>query len=167
MTLYQLWFRNHGSLIELGAVKIGYADLIRGERPLEAGSFTTLTGLDQRLYWFSVGQSDLYYENIRKLGSETRRAVLSGLCDMALDPSVFATAMQWDVTHTSLLRSLESRTVAAQFRRIAQGGPRLTEYRFDYLGPARHGSSDGSTTKPWHLSFSVEPHAQPPLTFTC
>lgn len=162
MTLYQLWFRNHGSLIELGAVKIGYADLIRGERPLEAGSFSALSGLDQRLYWFSVGQSDLYYENIRKLGNETRHAVLNGLCDMAVDPSVFATAMQWDVTHTSLLRSLETRTVAAQFRRIAQGGPRLTEYRFDYLGPAGHGSSNGSATKPWHLSFSVEPHAQPP-----
>ncbi|MFE4336664.1 hypothetical protein ACFRQM_47210 [Streptomyces sp. NPDC056831] len=66
-TLYRLWFRDAaGTNRELGLVKIGYADLIRAEWPLETGSFLSLgPGHDRRLYWFSVGQSDSYYGSIR------------------------------------------------------------------------------------------------------
>ncbi|AWN24926.1 hypothetical protein DKG71_00960 [Streptomyces sp. NEAU-S7GS2] len=163
VTLYHLWFRNGtGSVVDLGEVKIGYADLIRGERPLDKGAFSELSGLDHRLHWFSVGQNDAYYENIRKLGASMRQEILSGLCDMAFDNSVFQTAMQWDVTHTSLLRSIEPRTVAVQFRRIAWGGPRLTEYCFDYVGHATESSEDGKVSESCRMSFSVQPHAQPP-----
>lgn len=164
MTLYRLWFRDGGGMVvELGSVKIGYADLLRGEWPLEAGEFPRLEGLGRRLYWFSVGQNDLYYENIRRLGPRVGREILDGLCDIALSPGRFGQAVQWDVTQTSLLRSVEPQTVEVQFRRIAQGGTRLTAYRFDYVASlADTGQEDEDGSGRWRLSFSVTPHAQPP-----
>ncbi|WP_432197097.1 AAA family ATPase [Streptomyces sp. bgisy027] len=158
LTLYHLWFRDGaGALHELGPVKIAHADLIRNERPLETGEFTELTGHDRQLHWFSVGQSDMYYENIRKLGPETRWEILKGLRDIAFDLDAFDSALGWDVTQTSLLRSVTPQTVEAQFRRIAHGGSRLTAYHFTYRPPP----SDAGLAA-WSLSFAVEPRSQPP-----
>jgi predicted ATPase len=164
LTLYRLWFRDgSGSIEDLGSVKIGYADLIRGEMPLGRGQFDELARLDRRLYWFSVGQNDTYYENIRKLGAGAREEILQGLCDIALNPSLFEVAMGWDVTDTSLLRSVELQTVEVQFRRIARGGPRLTRFHFDYVACAPNTSEDDPWPEPpRRLSFLVAPHSRPP-----
>jgi hypothetical protein len=103
LTLYRLWFRDgNGTLYELGPVKIGYADLVRDERPLGTGEFHELAGLDRQLHWFSVGQNDMYYENIRQLGRGTRLEIFQGLCDIAFSPHAFDAAMGWDVTQASL-----------------------------------------------------------------
>lgn len=163
LTLYRLWFRDgNGSISDLGSVKIGYADLNRGEVPLQRGEFDELAGLDRRLYWFSVGQNDTYYEKIRDLAAGTREEILRGLCDIALSPEVFTVAMGWDVTHTSLLRSIERQTVEVQFRRIARGGPRLARFNFAYVAPAANGGDDGSGPELRRLSFLVEPYSRPP-----
>ncbi|MFF6783876.1 hypothetical protein [Streptomyces sp. NPDC012510] len=126
LTLYRLWFADgNGSVDELGMIKIGYADLVRDERPLEKGEFSQLTGLDRRLYWFSLGQDATYYENVSRLGASARVELFEGLCDMAFSPDIADEASYWDVTQTSLLRSVEPQTVEVQFRRIARGGSRL------------------------------------------
>ncbi|WP_315902949.1 AAA family ATPase [Streptomyces salinarius] len=156
LTLYRLWFCDGGeSVVELGRVKIGYADIVRNVRPLvDRGEFDRLDGLDGRLYWFSVGQDAIYYENIGMLGDPVRAEILEGLCDIAFSPAVFAEAAFWDVTQTSLLRSVEPQTVEGQFRRIARGGSRLTAYDFGYVTPG--------AAKPVRLSFSVTPRSWPP-----
>lgn len=157
LTLYRLWFADgRGALDELGRVKIGYADLVRDDRPLQKEEFQQLTGLDRRLYWFSVGQDATYYENLARLGTRTRREILKALCDIALSSDVFDQAVFWDVTQTSLLRSVEPQSVEGQFRRIARGGTRLTAYHFDYVAPA------GTAAQERRLSFSVTPHSRPP-----
>ncbi|MET7311622.1 AAA family ATPase [Streptomyces sp. NPDC005571] len=164
LTLYDLWFRDgNGSVIRLGLVKIAYNDQLREQRTLTRGEFTRLDHLEGRFYWFSVGQGDSYYENIRKLGRSTREEILEALRDIAFIPSAFKAAMDWDVTHTSLLRSVERRTVEYQFRRIALGGPRLTKYRFDYTAP--HPEEDGTLSRgetTQRLTFEVKPHSTPP-----
>ncbi|MEU8911755.1 AAA family ATPase [Streptomyces nigrescens] len=163
LTLYRLWFADGSeSVEELGTVKIGYSDLVRDERPLEKGEFRQLTGLDRRLYWFSLGQDAAYYENISRLGPSLRVEVLEGLCDIAFNPEVAEDAGYWDVTQTSLQRSVEPQTVEIQFRRIARGGSRLTAYHFEYVTPV-----DGQVEKPdeaRRLAFSVTPHSRPPST---
>ncbi|WP_316779923.1 AAA family ATPase [Streptomyces sasae] len=157
LTLYKLSFSGaSGPVEELGLVKIGYADLVRGERPLEKGEFHHLTGLDRRLYWFSLGQDVAYYENINRLDPSTRVEILEGLCDIAFSPAAFEDAKFWDVTNTSLLRSVETQTAEGQFRRITQGGRRLTAYHFDYVVP------EDTETHVERLSFSVTPHSRPP-----
>ncbi|WP_406390100.1 ATP-binding protein [Streptomyces sp. NBC_00882] len=157
LTLYRLWFTDgHGALDELGRVKIGYDDLVRNDRPLQKGEFQQLTGLDRRLYWFSVGQDATYYENLARLGTKTRREILKALCDIAFSRDIFDQALLWDVTQTSLLRSVEPQSVEGQFRRIARGGTRLTAYHFDYVAPADTAAQER------RLSFSVTPHSRPP-----
>ncbi|WP_432104473.1 ATP-binding protein [Streptomyces sp. bgisy091] len=161
-TLYRLWFRDGaGADRELGLVKIGYADLIRGKQPLEAGSFASLgPGYDRRLYWFSVGQDDSYYGNIRTLGPMLRAEILDGLCDIAYDEDLFDQAMLWDVTHASLLHAVTPQTVGVQFRRIAWGGLQFTDYDFSYVAPAP--PYEEVTSEPWRLSFAVRPNSTPP-----
>ncbi|MEU0297897.1 ATP-binding protein [Streptomyces sp. NPDC006175] len=161
-TLYRLWFRDGaGADRELGLVKIGYADLIRGEQPLEAGSFASLgPGHDRRLYWFSVGQNDSYYDNIRTLGPMLRAEILDGLCDIAYDEDLFDQAMLWDVTHASLLHAVTPQTVGVQFRRIAWGGLQFTDYDFSYVAPAP--PYEEVASEPWRLSFAVRPNSTPP-----
>ncbi|MET7989223.1 AAA family ATPase [Streptomyces sp. NPDC005281] len=157
LTLYRLWFADgSGGLDELGRVKIGYADLVRNDRPLQKGEFWQLTGLDRRLDWFSVGQDVTYYDNLARLGARTRREILKALCDIAFEPDIFERAVFWDVTQTSLLRSVEPQSVEGQFRRIARGGIRLRAYDFEYVAPA------DTVVQQRRLSFSVTPHSQPP-----
>lgn len=161
LTLYRLWFTDgSGTVDELGAVKIGYADLVRDERPLEEGELDGLTGLDQRLYWFSLGQDATYYESISRLGPSVRVEILKGLCDMAFSQEAYEEAQHWDVTQTSLLRSVERQTVEIQFRRIARGGSRLTAYHFEYEAPV--GSKALRSGEARRLAFSVTPHSRPP-----
>lgn len=161
LTLYRLWFADGGgSIEELGKVKIGYADLVRDERPLESGEFQQLSGRDRRLYWFSLGQDAAYYESVSKLGTSARTEILGGLCDIAFSADLAADAGYWDVTQTSLLRSVEPQTVETQFRRIARGGSRLTAYHFEYVTPP--GDSGARSREARRLDFSVTPHSRPP-----
>ncbi|MCB5179809.1 AAA family ATPase [Streptomyces antimicrobicus] len=161
LTLYRLWFADgSGAVDELGTVKIGYADLVRDERPLEEGEFDELMGLDQRLYWFSLGQDATYYESISRLGSSVRVEILEGLRDMAFGHEAAQEAQHWDVTQTSLLRSVEPQTVEIQFRRIARGGSRLTAYHFEYVIPRANRAE--RQAEAWRLAFSVTPHSRPP-----
>ncbi|MEV5898431.1 AAA family ATPase [Streptomyces sp. NPDC052127] len=156
VTLYDLWYRDgQGSASTLGQVKIGRRGLSTNERPIEAGSFRTL---DEEC--FSLGQDDSYYEAIRDLGSATRVAILTGLRDIAFDPEIFDFAISEEVTHTSLMRSVEQPTVENQFRRIAQGGARLSNYRFRYTPPPPQ-DPDGDPPRK-ALDFEVEVGANPP-----
>lgn len=110
--------------------------------------------------FFSVGQDDEYYENLTKLGTDTRDRVLQGLGDIALDPDRCLRAMNEKVTGVSLLRSVTKSTVEGQFRRLATGGARLNEFRFVYTAPpppVRRKTAERAV-----LSFEVKPNSMPP-----
>ncbi|MCQ6556876.1 hypothetical protein NPS70_27360 [Streptomyces sp. C10-9-1] len=164
-TLYDLWFREAagGTAECLGKVKIAHAALEALERPLEAVEFETLDDLGVDRDWFSLGQDDAYYENIRLLGDQVRLEILRGLNDLALSPDIMESALQHDVTDVSLLRTVEVRTVETQFRRIAQGGPRLTRYAFAYYPPSDDAADDlWCDAEPRKFDFLVMPHSAPP-----
>ncbi|MDK0517520.1 hypothetical protein [Streptomyces sp. ML-6] len=156
-TSYDLWFRDENRQIQrLGRVKIALGAQEPGPSPLPVGQFEHLDSL-RRPELFSLGQDDLYYDSIRKLGTQVRLEILIGLGDIALSSKRLDFALQYDVTALSLLRSVEKRTVMAQFKRIASGGSRLTEYRFNYLVPA----PDSDVPPPPPLSFVVTPRTTP------
>ncbi|WP_437096806.1 hypothetical protein [Streptomyces sp. enrichment culture] len=67
------------------------------------------------------------------LDGPVRTEILEGLCDIALSPAVSAEASSWDVTRTSLLRSIEPQAVESRFRRIARGGSWLMAYDFGHV----------------------------------
>ncbi|WP_407550127.1 AAA family ATPase [Streptomyces sp. Pv4-95] len=148
-TGYTLWYRDSQTQTNLGFVKIAVAGQEDGPSPIRAGVYDGSPPGEL----FSLGQSDRYYDNIKKLGHERREGILRGLSDVAFNPDLLETAMQYSVTRSSLLRTIEEQTVRAQFNRIARGGVRLTEYRFRYTAP-RHGAE--ST-----LDFKIDPGSTP------
>ncbi|MFE7448424.1 AAA family ATPase [Streptomyces griseus] len=163
-TLYDLWFRQAGGVAKpLGQVKIAHAALGALERPVEAGEFEALDDLGADRDWYSLGQDDTYYENIRLLGDGERLEILRGLNDLALNPGIMQSVLSNDVTDQSLLRTVEIRTVENQFRRIAQGGPRLTDYAFAYYPPSDEAADDPwDDAEPEKFDFRVTPHSAPP-----
>ncbi|MYQ81638.1 MULTISPECIES: AAA family ATPase [unclassified Streptomyces] len=156
VTMYDLWFRDgHGNVKVLGQVKIGRRGMTTHQRPIEPGAFREL---NQEC--FSLGQDDSYYEAIRDLGGSNRISILKGLRDIAFAPEIFDAVIDEEVMQVSLLRSVERPTVENQFRRIAGGGTRLTDYMFRYTPPMLEDSSDGHPSK--DLDFAVEVGANPP-----
>lgn len=147
-------FDDSGARHRIGNVKIGQFGMKPDQRrPNLPDEFDHIG--DE---FFSLGQDDEYYENLSKLGTDTRDSVLQGLGDIALDADRFLRAMDEKVTGISLLRSVTRSTVEGQFRRLATGGARLNEFRFVYTTPpVRRPSTEQAT-----LSFEVKPDSMPP-----
>ncbi len=149
-TQYTLFiFDEAGERHELGGVKIGKFGMPEGQHRPEIPS--TFDSLDES--FFSLGQDDSYYEELNKLGREPRDRILTALRDVAADLTLFEKALEEPVMKVSLLRSVTPLTVRGQFRRLAQGGARLSRYEFTYKAPKRGGIV---------LSFQVEPESSPP-----
>jgi predicted ATPase len=152
-TLHVLHYTDKdGERSELGAVKVGEfaMDEDGGSVDLER-SFRRLSKSQ-----FSVGQDREYYELLLKLPDGLGPRVLESLNDIALDEELFERAILEPVTTTSLFRTIDSRTVEDQFRRIARGGVPLTRYHVKYLYP---GSDLGPSPI---LHFEVDPRSKPP-----
>lgn len=107
--------------------------------------------------YFSLGTDDTYYENLNNLGDEVRERVLNGLNDIAKHEEIYSRAIKEDVTLKSLLRDISGTTVINQFRRIASGGARLTDYSFRYYFPR-----DKVKIDPPAIDFSVIAEHNPP-----
>ncbi|MFF1769112.1 AAA family ATPase [Streptomyces sp. NPDC058249] len=148
-TMHHLWYRTPTDTWNLGPVKIAVTGQEVGAIPFEYGRYDD--GLPGE--FFSLGQSDDYYDEIRKLGRDKRVEILEALCDLAYFPNRLQDAKQHRVTDVSLLRSVEEQTVRAQFNRIARGGVRLTEYRFRYDAPGQDASGG--------VDFQVVPESSP------
>jgi predicted ATPase len=154
-TMYTLVaYDNDGVRHIIGSVKIGQFGMEEGQkRPSLPETFNTL---DDR--FFSLGQDDSYYESLNALGPESRDRILQGLRDVALDAHLFLLALKERVTGPSLLRAVTQASVQGQFRRLAQGGVRLSSYNFSYTAPKPLRRQNN----PVRLEFAVEPESQPP-----
>jgi predicted ATPase len=154
-TMYTLVVQDaRGTQHHIGSVKIGEVGMAPNQR--RPALEPTFDALGEQ--FFSVGQDDTYYENLNELGALIRDRVLRGLRDMALDPQSFEMALKEKVTGVSLLRSVTRTTIQGQYARLAQGGARLSRYRFSYSGPRQQRSKE----PPMELSFEVEPESMPP-----
>jgi len=153
-TLFGLIYVDENSVKhDIGSVKIGYYGQKQGEKNLSKGdSFDTLSSDS-----FSLGQSDSYYEALNELGESVRDELLKALNDIAKFPEIYEMAINESVTKISLLRSISQTSVTGQFRRIASGGVRLTNYSFKFICPPTKGRSANM-----ELVFNVVPEVFPP-----
>jgi len=145
-------YDSSGTKHELGYVKI--AQFKEGkicETTVVPKSFPRL---DEN--YFSLGQTDTYYDKLNALGDEIRDKVLLGLNDIALNRELWTKVKDLEITKKSLLRGIQSETVEIQFHRIARGGVRLTDYHFTYALPEEPNRSEIS------LDFDVLPDVFPP-----
>ncbi|MFD8379081.1 AAA family ATPase [Streptomyces sp. NPDC059679] len=154
VTMFHLVVYDEGGVRrDIGEVKIGkFGMATRSSPPVPQG----FDHLDDT--FFSLGQDDSYYTNLGSLRIEFREQVLSALRDMAFDARIFAHAKDEPVTQQSLLRFVKIAAVEEQFRRIAQGGQRVTAFQVGYKSPA---PADGGGD-PVVLKFAVVPESLPP-----
>lgn len=154
-TMYVLiYFDGDGEQHRIGEVKIGQFGLTSEQRrpPLPP----VFDVLDDS--FFSLGQDDTYYENATKFGEIVRQAIFGGLRDVAANDDLFERALDEEVMGVSLLRSVSRSSVRGQFRRIANGGVRLSSYAFSYEPPRRRIAK----LEPVKFTFKVKPDSNPP-----
>ncbi len=152
--MFWLTVKSGGTLTRIGPVKIGRFGLAPGHgRPILPGEFEFL---DEN--YFSVGQEEMYYEKLNEFGEGVRLDLLQRLRDCALDRALFERAYPEEVLTTSLLRNISPRTVTGQFRRLANGGVRLSEFEFQFVESAR----PSPIVEPLELKFKVVPDSNPP-----
>lgn len=147
--LYRVFIIYNGSLKELGSTKIACQGSEKKQK---------LPGLFDDLPegFFSLGQDEYYYENIKELGNEIREKILKSLKDIAFDLKLFSKYRREDVMKKSLLRSIPASMVRNQFNRIANGGARLTKYKFSYISCQEH-----HLCPQMKLDFEVFPESLP------
>lgn len=154
-TLFSLIvFDEDGVKREIGNIKIAKFGMEDG--PARTDLPATFERLDDE--YFSLGQGDSYYEALNELTPWIKEAILSNLHDVAFDLDLWKRARVETVTSISLLRSFTRKSVEGQFRRLVQGGARLTEYDFTYVAPKRVTGAPGRLK----LSFLVKPESYPP-----
>jgi len=105
--------------------------------------------------YFSIGQSENYYETIRALGGDISNSLLNALRDLAFDTSRIAKFKHLDVYQDSVVRYLDSITIG-KFAELAHGRIALTPFHFQYTS-----TSDGGFTA-FQLEFKVVPNSTPP-----
>ena len=123
----------HGNEVDLGTVKVGYADQPHG------WTKEKLPEAFERLPegWFSLGQDVDYYKRAySELNAEDRSQILSALRDVVADQSSLVIAQQQRVFKDSLTRSVSPSTIHGQFRRVLNGEVELTDFRFTYTQEA-------------------------------
>ncbi|OOQ56661.1 AAA family ATPase [Mucilaginibacter pedocola] len=152
-TLFGIFYvDNNSDKYDLGAVKIGFKGQRADDQVYDVGYNFNYIGDD----YFSVGTSAEYYENLKKLGADLQKEILEGLNDIAKNNALFQEVENEFVVMTSFLRSLSPLTITGQFRRIADGGAKLTPYNFSFK---RSAPVDGGGLS---LSFEVTPESLPP-----
>lgn len=147
-----------GEAHHIGSVKIGQKGLqpagrvSKGHRSPALDE--TFDALDES--YFSLGQSESYYESLNELSDALRARVLRGLRDCAADLDIFETYRAEEVMRESLLRDVVESTVAGRLNRLSRGDAKLTKFAFAYSFPTRGQKAPASMT------FDVIPESQPP-----
>lgn len=141
-----------GQLHDIGAVKIGQEEMAEGQRSPNLPDHFSILPAD----CFSLGQSDFYYERINHLGDSIREKILVSMRDMAYDSDLYTKVRNREVTRISLMRDVTHFMITHQYRRIAQGNARLTNYEIEYTYPVVKGLDEVK------LNFNVVPDSNPP-----
>ncbi|EHS54174.1 putative EA59 protein [Rhizobium sp. PDO1-076] len=144
-----------GTRIDVGSVKIAR----EGMSPKDGVTSNFIPKIFHELgdEYFSVGQTENYYETLATLGDDTRIAILSALKDCALSTGRYERYYNEPVMSRSLMRELEPARLLGRLHDLARGSATLTEYKFSYQLPAQ----DPRLPTPL-LSFDVVPASMPP-----
>lgn len=149
---FVLYIDSTGNLHDIGAVKIGQEGMMQGQRSPDLPNRCDSLPIG----CFSLGQSDFYYENINHLGDEVREKILTNMRDLAYNSDLYTKVRNYEVTRRSLMRDVTHFMITHQYRRIAQGNARLTNYEIEYTYPRVEGHDEVK------LNFNVMPDSNPP-----
>ncbi|CAD0009470.1 ATP-dependent nuclease [Flavobacterium chungangense] len=137
---------------DLGGVKIGFVGQEERDKVYHIDYTFNYIGDN----YFSLGNSEEYYEKLNKIPVEIRDSILNQLNDVAKKPEVFNGVREERVVQISFLRDLHPNTITGQYRRMANGGAKLTPYSFRFNKGSKK-DQDGLS-----LLFDVIPESLPP-----
>lgn len=143
----------NGVYHEIENVKIGFT----GQNE-DISTYSTLGNQFQFLpdNYFSLGGGLEYYQALgSKLTQQTRESILSGLRDVVFIQDAFEIARDERVFSTSLLRSTSLATLKGQFKRVLDGLPPLTNFKFEYR------SAQQTEFSGINLAFEVKAEKKP------
>jgi predicted ATPase len=150
-----------GHIHDIGEIKIGRSSqliLSGGDNdpfyPHVEDLFNSLTG-----DYFSLGQSESYYEDLMALGIATAQRILKDLRDCAYDLAIFDKYRNETVMTSSLLARISERNIRNRYHRLTHNNAKLTPFDFRYSFPL---VSDYPASKPPCIEFNVEPQSLPP-----
>lgn len=140
--------------VSLGSVKIAKRGMTN------ANARTVLPERFQSLddSYYSLGQSENYYETLNEQGPAFRDWYLKAMRDGAGDLSILDANAGEPVLNQSLLRDIDHDRVRHRFHRLARGNPALTPYKFRYVFAADPLAASDTP----ELDFEVEPGSSPP-----
>lgn len=107
--------------------------------------------------YFSLGQSENYYETLNSLPHETKREILIGLRDIAFDVNIYHQHRSHDAMIKSLLRDISERHVLESLHKMARGQNYFSSFDFSYVFPYQDHENNAVS-----LRFNIEPKASPP-----
>ncbi len=140
----------NGVRTNIGSVKIGKRGMTEQAGVTELPA--VFTSLDPT--YFSLGQTENYYESLYELPSPIPEEVLQGLRDCAYNLSILEENSLEPVMSRSLLRDVAGEVVSSRYHRLATGNAALTPFSFSYHFP-------GSSSEPV-IEFRVQPSSMPP-----
>lgn len=108
--------------------------------------------------YYSIGQSENYYETLNQQGDSFREGFLKAMRDCAFDLSILDANAGEPALRDSLLRDIDNARVRHRFNRLAHGNAVLTPYRFRYVFPP----DPLAASDPPELDFEVVPASSPP-----
>lgn len=150
-----------GSIREIGELKIscGVAPALSGARSdFRAPSLDDAFDFLPPAY-FSLGQSESYYEELMGLEDKIALSILKHLNDCAYDLDLFDRCRDEPGMRHSLLNKVSAKNVRNRFHRLCHRDPTLTPYEFRYTFPRLAVDLD---IAPPTIDFVVEPHSLPP-----
>lgn len=146
-----------GKLRDIGHLKIGKKGLKPAPTTNEKGyrraeiekKFNFLDG-----DFFSLGQSEDYYESLNDLGDELKKEILEALNDCAYNLTILNENINEDVMGESLLRDFSLKNIKNKFHRLSNGYAELTRFNFNFAFPKIDNAEPV-------LKFIVEPNSLP------
>lgn len=142
--------------IDIGHVKIARAGMTVQTATTSALLPAAFPHLDAP--WFSIGQTENYYEQLNELGDQYRDWYLNAIRDIARTPAMLDEYAGEEVLRRSLLRDIDADRVRNRFNRLAAGDAALTNFAFRFTFP----QDPRTTNAPPQLSFQVAPASHPP-----
>jgi predicted ATPase len=122
----------YGTYHEIENVKIGFLG-----QTTEIATFSKFQEGFEQLpeNFFSLGGLDYYQGLNEKLSDVSKKVILVSLRDVVYAPEIFELAKDEEVFGISLMRNTSLATINGQFKRVLEGRPPLTNFKFIYKRP--------------------------------